>query len=173
MAKPTLADVLREHWPGYLRARRSRLCAAHHRAVRRVLACRTPELGGRLYKCEDCSKPHFAYHSCNHRSCPRCGASDQHAWSARQEARLLAAPYFMVTFTVPAELREVCLRHPKELYDTLLRESAAALADVVATRHRGGRIGCVSVLHTWGRQMQHHPHVHCIVPAVALSPGKM
>lgn len=165
----TLADLLREHWRSYASANRSRLGTSHYRAVRRVLACRTPELGGQLYQCGDCRKHHFAYHSCNHRNCPQCGALDQQLWSAKQEARLLPVPYFMVTFTIPAELRPLCLAFPKTLYDVLLRESAGALSDVIATKHKGGTSGFTSVLHTWGRQMQHHPHVHCIVPAIALS----
>lgn len=163
-----LAELLGTYWASYARAHRQQLCAAHYRAVRRVLACRTPELGGRLYRCGGCRKAHFAYHSCNHRSCPRCGALDQQIWSAQQEARLLPVPYFLVTFTIPAELRSLCLAHPAILYDLLLRESAGALQDLLATKHHGARGGFTSVLHTWGRQLQHHPHVHLIVPAVAL-----
>ena len=124
----TLADVLREHWENYADTHRSKLCAAHYRAVRRVSACRSPELGGRLYRCKGCCKPHFAYHSCNHRNCPQCGASGQQEWTARQEARLLPVPYFMVTFTIPSELRCLCLAYPKLLYDLLLKQSAAALS---------------------------------------------
>ncbi len=165
-----LAELLGEHWASYARAHRQHLCAAHYRAVRSVLACRTPELGGRLYRCNDCSKPHFAYHSCNHRSCPRCGALDQQIWTAKQEARLLPVPYFLVTFTIPAELRSLCHAHPGILYDILLRESAAALQDLIATNYDGARGGFTSVLHTWGRQIQHHPHVHLIVPALAFKP---
>lgn len=168
-----LADLLRRHWPEFRRQYRKHLCAAHHRAVRSVLACRTPALGGRLYRCGGCGKSHFAYHSCNHRSCPGCGARGQQEWTARQEARLLpGVPYFMVTFTVPDQLRALCRARPRELYDLLLRESAAALQDVAATKLGGARLGFTSVLHTWGRQMGHHPHVHCIVPAVALDPSK-
>lgn len=169
----TLADILAEHWPGYARDHRSTLCSAHYKAVRRVLACRTPELGGQLYQCGDCHKHHFAYHSCNHRNCPQCGALDQQLWAAKQEARLLPVPYFMVTFTLPSELRPLCLAFPKVLYDLILRESAGALADVIATKHRGGAAGFTSVLHTWGRRMQHHPHVHCIVPALAFDRESM
>lgn len=169
-----LADLLREHWPGYARANAARLHADHYRAVRRVLACRTPELGGRLYRCGDCKRAHFAYHSCNHRNCPQCGALDQQIWSAKQEARLLPVPYFMVTFTIPAELRSLCLGHPKVLYDLMLRCSATALRDVVATKTKtpDARIGSTAVLHTWGRQMQHHPHVHHIVPALVFDPKR-
>jgi hypothetical protein len=168
----SLSEILAEHWASYAQTHRKHLSAAHHRAVRRVLACRTPALGGRLYRCDGCAKPHFAYHSCNHRSCPQCGAREQQEWSARQEAKLLPAAYFMVTFTLPAELRQACLAHPKELYDTILRQSANALRDIIATKTGGGVTGFTGVLHTWGRQLQHHPHVHCIVPALAWHPGR-
>lgn len=168
----SLDQILADHWTGYARAHRPQLCAAHYRAVQRVLGCRTPALGGRLYRCNDCSKPHFAYHSCNHRSCPQCGAHDQQQWSAKQEAKLLPVSYFMVTFTIPEELRHCCHAHPKELYDVLLKQSAAALRDIITTKTKGGVTGFTSVLHTWGRQLQHHPHVHCIVPALAWHPEK-
>lgn len=168
MALP-LAELLREHWPHFQRSHRRHLCAAHYRAVRSVLACRTPMLGGRLHACSSCGKHHFAYHSCNHRSCPQCGALDQQLWTAKQEARLLPVPYFLVTFTIPEPLRALCKAHPSELYDLLLRESAAALQDLAQTKLKGAQLGFTSVLHTWGRQMQHHPHVHCIVPSIALN----
>ena len=167
-----LADILAEHWETYARGNRSKLVAAHYRAVARVLACRTPALGGRLYRCDGCAKPHFAYHSCNHRSCPRCGSHEQAEWTARQEAKLLPAPYFMVTFTLPAELRQACLAHPRETYALILKQSAAALRDVIATKTKGGASGFTAVLHTWGRQLQHQPHVHFIVPALAWHPEK-
>ena len=167
-----LVEILQEHWPSYQRANRSRLCSAHYRAVRCVLACRTPELGGRLYQCRSCQKNHFAYHSCNHRSCPNCGAAKQEEWTARQEARLLPVPYFLITFTVPSELRNLAQHFPKELYDLILKESSIALCEVTASKLKRPhlRIGITSVLHTWGRQMQHHPHVHCIVPTLGYDP---
>ena len=167
----SLADILRDHWGSYLRDHDRNVCAAHWRAVRCVLACRTPVMGGRVYKCLGCSKNHYAYHSCNHRSCPQCGALDQQTWTAKQEARLLPAPYFMVTFTIPAELRALGLAFPREFYGLMLKASASALKDVTATKTKGGTCGFTSVLHTWGRQLQHHPHVHCIVPAAAYLAG--
>lgn len=163
----SLAEVLEKHWVGYQELNRSSLSSAHYRAVRAVLSCRTPRLGGRLFECGGCTKKHFAYHSCNHRSCPQCGALDQQIWCAKQEARLLPVPYFMLTFTIPSELRAACLGKPAELYKTLLCESASALKEVIASKFKGAEIGFTSVLHTWGRQIQHHPHVHVIVPAVA------
>jgi hypothetical protein len=164
----TLTDLLAQHWTDYAFRHRAQLCGAHYRAVRAVLQCRTPALGGRMYRCDDCHKPHFAYHSCNHRSCPQCGAYDQQVWTAKQEARLLPVPYFMVTFTIPSELWSVCKKYPKELYSILIKQSAQALKDVMQTKTKGGAAGFTSILHTWGRKLQHHPHVHCIVPALAL-----
>ncbi len=95
-----LAELLREHWADYALKNRAKLNGAHYRAVRRVLTCRTPALGGQLYQCQNttCQKHHFAYHSCNHRNCPQCGSLDQQHWTAKQEAKLLHVPYFMVTF---------------------------------------------------------------------------
>ena len=121
-----------------------------------------------MFQCDSCQKKHYAYHSCNHRSCPRCGALDQQVWTAKQEARLLPVPYFMVTFTIPSELRSLCKMYPKELYNILIKQSAQALKDVMKTKHKQAESGFTSILHTWGRQLQHHPHVHCIVPALAL-----
>ncbi len=164
----TLTDLLAEHWSPFARKHRKHLSGAHYRAVRAVLECRTPALGGQLYRCDDCQQPHFAYHSCNHRSCPQCGAYDQQVWTAKQEAKLLPVPYFMVTFTIPSELRSVCKMYPKELYSTLMKTSAQALKDIIKTKTKGGKTGFTSILHTWGRQLQHHPHVHCIVPALAV-----
>lgn len=142
---------------------------AQRRALVAIRRCRTPALGGHVYRCTDCAKTDFAYHSCNHRACPRCGGTDTAAWTARQEARLLPVPYFLVTFTLPAELRPLVRARPQLLHDLLFAESAAALQQVAAEpRLLGAELGFVGVLHTWGRQLQHHPHVHFIVPGGGL-----
>ncbi len=164
-----LDEVLRDHWRDFARRHASRLGDARHRAARAVMSCRTPALGGHIWRC-GCHHHHvhYAYHSCNHRSCPQCGALDQQKWAATQEARLLpGVPYFLVTLTVPDALRGLCKLEPAILYDLLLRESAGALKDLCATK-LGGVPGFTTVLHTWGRQMQHHPHVHVVIPAVVL-----
>lgn len=124
-----------------------------------------------MYRCADCSGTDFAYHSCHHRACPRCGGNRTAVWTAQQEARLLPVPYFLVTFTVPQELRGAFARQPQRMHDLLFRESAATLQQVAAQRRLlGAGLGFVGVLHTWGRQLQHHPHVHYIVPGGGLSP---
>lgn len=146
-------------------------CApAPRRALAAIRRCRTPELGGHVYRCTDCAQPDFAYHSCHHRACPRCGGNRTAAWTAKQEARLLPVPYFLVTFTVPQELRPVFAAQPQAMHEMLFRESAATLQQVAAQRRLlGAELGFVGVLQTWGRQLQHHPHVHYIVPGGGLS----
>jgi hypothetical protein len=168
----SLAAVLRRHWPAYERKYRARLLPSHRRAVAALLSCRTPALGGQLYRC-DCGQEHYAYHSCNHRACPQCGHADATDWLNRQRRKLLPVPYYLVTFTVPAQLRQVIRSHQIDLYPLLLRESAAALRDV-ARNHKdlGAEIGLMAVLQTWTRDLRYHPHVHCVVPGGGLSPDR-
>ena len=164
-----LAEVLRRHWPAYERKFGARLLPSHRRAVQAILSCRTPALGGQLYQC-DCGRQHFAYHSCNHRACPRCGHADASQWLQRQRRRLLPVPYYLVTFTVPEQLRPVIRSHQKILYALLLQQSAAALLDV-GRDHKdlGAQLGLLAVLQTWARDLHYHPHVHCVVPGGGLS----
>ena len=168
-----LAEVLRRHWPAYERKYRARLLPSHRRAATAILSCRTPALGGQLYRCE-CGRQHYAWHSCNHRACPQCGHADTTEWLNRQRRKLLPVPYYLVTFTVPAQLRKVIGSHQKALYPMLLRESAGALQDV-ALQHKdlGANIGIMAVLQTWTRDLRYHPHVHCVVPAGGLSPDRL
>ena len=171
-----LADVLRRHWPAYERTYRARLLPSHRRAVAAILSCRTPALGGQLYRCDSdesragCGKEHYAYHSCNHRACPKCGHADATQWLDRQRRKLLPVPYYLVTFTVPAQLRQVIRSNQKVCYPLLLRHSAGALQDV-ARDHKdlGAQIGLLAVLQTNTRDLRFHPHVHCVVPAGGLS----
>jgi hypothetical protein len=168
-----LAAVLRRHWPAYERQYRARLLPSHRRAVAAIVSCRTPALGGQLYRC-GCGQEHYAYHSCNHRACPRCGHADATEWLDRQRRKLLPVPYYLVTFTVPAQLRPVIRSHQKDLYPLLLRESAGALRDI-ARDHKdlGAQIGLLAVLQTWTRDLRYHPHVHCVVPGGGLSPNRL
>jgi hypothetical protein len=164
-----LADVLRRHWPAYERKFRARLWPSHRRAVSAVLSCRTPALGGQLFRCE-CGRQHFVYHSCNHRACPQCGHADATVWLASQRQRLLPVPYFLVTFTMPAQLRALIRSHQKIFYPLLIRESAASLQDVARDhKNLGAELGLLAVLQTWTRDLRFHPHVHCVVPGGGLS----
>jgi hypothetical protein len=164
-----LAEVLRRHWPAYERQFGPAILASHRRAVQAILTCRTRALGGEVYRCADCRRDHFVYHSCNHRACPLCGNADATEWIARQKLKLLPVAYYLITFTVPEGLRAWLRSHQKIGYGALLKESAGTLQDVARRdKYLGGELGCLSVLHTWGRQLQFHPHVHCVVPAGGL-----
>ena len=164
-----LAEVLRRHWPAYEAKFGARLLPSHRRAVRAILSCRTPALGAQLFGC-DCGRRELVYHSCNHRACPRCGHADATQWLERQRRRLLPVPYYLVTFTVPQELRRLIRSHQKISYAWLLRESAGALLDV-GRDHKdlGAQVGLLAVLQTWARDLHYHPHVHCVVPGGGLA----
>jgi len=143
---------------------------ARRRALLAIQRCRTPALGGHVYQCADCSGIDYAYHSCHHRACPRCGGARTAGWTAKQQARLLPVPYFLVTFTVPKELRFAFKVRPELLHDLLFACAAASLQTVAdMPRHLGGELGMIGVLHTWGRQLQHHPHLHSIAAGGGLS----
>ena len=164
-----LADVLRRHWPAYEQKFGARLLPSHRQAVAAIVSCRTPALGGHLFEC-DCGLLHYAYHSCNHRACPQCGYADATDWLERQRRRLLPLPYYLVTFTVPQQLRALIRSNQKLLYDLLLRHNAAALLDRGHDhKNLGAELGLLAVLQTWTRELRFHPHVHCVVPAGGLS----
>jgi hypothetical protein len=166
---PDVADIFRAHWPAYVAKFGRLIPPEQHAAARALRRCRTAALGGQLYRC-GCGQSHYTYHSCNHRACPKCGYDDNAAWLARQATRLLPVPYFLVTFTVPAELREPIRAAMKPWYGALLKESAGALQDLAAQdQHLGAELGLVSVLQTWTRDLRYHPHVHVLVPGGGLS----
>ena len=164
-----LADILAAHWPAYV-ARFGRLIPPeHHAAVRAIRRCRTAALGGQLYRC-GCGREHYAYHSCNHRACPRCGRDDAATWLAAQRTRLLPVPYFLVTLTVPEQLREPIRAAMKLWYGALLKEGAGALQDLAAQpKHLGAELGVTALLQTWTRDLRYHPHVHLLVPGGGLT----
>ena len=148
-----------------------RMPETHRRALTAIERCRTPDNGGHLYGCAGCGHAHFAYHSCNHRSCPKCGGADAQAWLNGQCERLLPVPYFLVTFTLPEQLRLACRSHQRLLYEILFDESAATLKEMASIpRHLGGELDFLGILHTWTRQLAYHPHVHYIVPGGGLRP---
>jgi hypothetical protein len=164
-----LADLLRRHAPDYLQRFGAQTPAYQRRALRRIEQCRTPEPGGHLYQCGQCAATHFGYHSCQQRSCPKCGRAKAVAWRERRQRDLLPVPYFLLTFTLPAELRALGRSNPQLTYDLLFRESAATLQEIATNpRHLGAELGFIGVLHTWTRQLAYHPHVHYLVPGGGL-----
>lgn len=169
-----LAEVLARHWPAYLQEFEDRIPAHHRRAVASILACRTPALGGHVYGCSDCGQSHFAYHSCNHRCCPRCGHHENEHWVQVQKTKLLPVSYFLVTFTLPEELRLLARSDQNTWYHQLFCQSALTLQEVAAKpKYLGAELGFWGVLHTWSRQLHFHPHVHYVVPAGGLAPNRL
>lgn len=167
-----LAGLLEQHWPEYVATEGGFISPAHWRAVEAVLSCRTPRLGGHVHACTDCGTKHYVYHSCNHRACPSCGRREQQLWSAKQQSRRLPVPYYMLTFTVPQQLHMQIRAYPGIHYAALFAASAAAVKELAAnSKYLGGETGFISVLHTWTRQMAFHPHVHLLMPAIALVEG--
>ena len=160
-----LIELLRAH-------REAARSPEQRRAVNAILSCRTAARGGHLYRCGPCAKVEFAYHSCQHRACPNCGAWKARDWLEERKMRLLPGPYFLLTFTVPEELRALFLAEPKFFYDLLFAVSARALRDV-ALSQLGGEPAALGVLHTWSRQLIFHPHLHYIVPGGFLSEDRL
>jgi hypothetical protein len=170
-----LADIFRRYGPDYLDRFGDRMLPSHHRALHDIVACRTQQMGGHLYGCEnpDCEHMLYAYHSCGNRSCPKCGQDKTQRWIEKQHNLLLPTHYFLITFTLPCELRSIARSNQMLIYDLLFKSSAAALQKLAKDpRFIGGDIGMMGGLHTWQRDMGYHPHVHFIVPGGGLSPDR-
>jgi hypothetical protein len=173
VSRPRLevADIIRAHGQAFLEAMGERLSSAKQRVLRRLAACRTAELGGHVERCDRCAYERIAYNSCRDRHCPKCQAQASADWLHARQADLLPVEYFHVVFTVPEEVARIALQNKKVVYGILFAASAKALQDIAADpRHLGAAIGFLSVLHTWGQTLHHHPHVHCVVPGGGLSP---
>jgi len=166
-----LADVVRQHGPAYIERHRASLLPSHACALRSILHCRTPVMGGHVAVCAQCGVEHLLYHSCRHRACPQCGRAATTRWIAQQRDLLLPVTYFHVVFTLPSELRRLVRSHQKALLPVLFRAAFESLAALAADPHYlGARIGALAVLHTWTRSLEWHPHLHMLVPAGGLAP---
>jgi hypothetical protein len=168
----TVHQLLRQLAPKYLERFGAAMPLRHRQVLKKILACRTPALGGQLFECPDCPGFLYRYHSCNDRHCPQCGQTDADDWLKRQRTRLLLpTPYFLVTFTVPQELRRLIRAQQPLALDLLFAASAQALQDLAANPKRlGAQLGMLGVLHTWSRTLIFHPHVHYLIPGGGLSP---
>lgn len=161
-----VADIFRTFGPAYLRDHV--LSPSEERVLRAVISCRTAALGGHLDTCPRCGYEHPSYNSCRDRHCPTCQALDQARWIAGRQQRVLPVHHFHVVFTLPSELRPLARSNPKLVYDLLFRAVSQTLLTLGKDR-LGALLGITAVLHTWTRDMQLHPHLHCIVTAGGLS----
>jgi putative transposase/transposase-like zinc-binding protein len=165
-----VADIFRLHGPDYRTKFAARMLPSHLRAMQDIETCRTASLGGQLYYCAQCQEQRYSYHSCKNRHCPKCQNEQANQWLKEQKDLLLHTHHFLVTFTLPQELRVLARSHQKTIYNLLFRASAAALLRLAQDpRFVGARLGMVGVLHTWTRQLLYHPHVHYIVTGGGLT----
>jgi hypothetical protein len=175
MARPPLevADVVRLAGHGFLDNNRSWLNRLHLKVLTAIERCRTAALGGHVDQCTRCGHRAISFNSCRNRHCPRCQAQARDRWIEARSRDLLPAPYAHVVFTLPHQLAPLALQNKKLIYDLLFHTSAATLREVAGNPKRlGAEIGFFSVLHTWNQKLQHHPHLHCVVPAGGLAPGR-
>ena len=165
-ARPELADIFsrygerfeQTHW----------VSAAEHKVIRAVTVCRTQELGGHLYRCDACDFERPVYNSCRNRHCPKCQSLAKARWLEKQTAELLPVGYFHLVFTLPHELNRLILANKKILLALLFKAVSETLLEF-GQRRLKGTLGIIAVLHTWDQTLKDHFHLHCLVPAGALS----
>jgi hypothetical protein len=166
--RPEVADVMREHGDAYLA--RFGATAAQRQVLRAVQNCRTAALGGHVEACDHCGHQRVSYNSCRNRHCPKCQGSACARWLQARAAELVPVPYFHLVFTLPNAVGPIALQNQRVVYGLLFQAAAQTLLEVAANpRFLGAEIGFLAVLHTWGQNLMHHPHVHCVVPGGGLS----
>ena len=168
-----VADVFRRHGEAFRHGHGAHLGRVERRVMSAIEQCRTAALGGHVEQCGDCGLVRHAYNSCRNRHCPKCQSLARAEGLEARQAELLPVPYSHVVFTVPPSAAEIAFQNKRVVYAILFRAAAEALREIAADpRHLGAEVGAVAVLHTWGQTLQHHPHLHCIVPGGGLSPDQ-
>ena len=166
-----VADIIRHHGVAYRQTHAGTLSRAQLRVMRAVEVCRTATLGGHVEACNACGHTRISYNSCRNRHCPKCQALARAEWLEARKADLLPVPYFHVVFTLPEPVAAIAFQNKPVVYGILFQAAAATLKTIAADpRHLGAEIGFIAVLHTWGQTLQHHPHLHGVVPGGGLAP---
>ena len=171
MTRPPLevADIVRAQGNRFVENHSRWIHWTHRKVLQAIAACRTAILGGHRDQCSRCGYRAISYNSCRNRHCPKCQNGARDKWVAARQNELLAAAYVHVVFTLPQQLSQLMLQNKKVLYHLLFRTSAETLLQVARDpKHLGAEIGFLSVLHTWGQNLLHHPHIHCVIPAGGL-----
>ena len=165
-----VADVVRTHREQFAAQYGKLLGSDHWRVLHAIENCRTAILGGNRSACDRCGHRVYSYNSCRNRHCPKCQGAARQKWLANRQAEMLPVPYFHVVFTLPHLLGPLALQNKRVLYGILFRAVSETLLEVAADpKHLGADIGFLTVLHTWGQNLSHHPHIHCLVPGGGLS----
>src|SRR5437879_953901 len=174
MTRPALevADIFRDHGPAWRSANAGHVSLDQLKVMSVIEDCRTAALGGHVLRCENdkCGHTQIAYNSCRNRHCPKCQGAAAREWLAEREKELLPVPYFHVVFSLPAQIADIAYQNKAVIYDLLFKASSETMLTIAADpKHLGARIGILSVLHSWGSALTHHPHVHMIVPGGGFS----
>lgn len=165
-----LADILRQYHDEFISAYGHRIHAVHHRAIHQILTCHTPACGEIHSHCSDCQRHNVHFCSCGHRFCPSCQHLANSDWLARQQQKLLPVDYYLISFTLPRQLRPFIWHHQKWAYKVLFDCAVATLQSFFARDNKlQGQAGLTAVLHTHARNLDFHPHIHLIVPAGSLN----
>ena len=176
MSRPTLevADILSASGDGFIERNESHIAWPQLKVMRAIRRCRTAALGGHRDRCSGCGEDlGLSYNSCRNRHCPKCQGPARHQWIARRTADLVPLGYFHVVFTVPHQLSALMLQNKRTLYSLLFRASSEAMMELAGERQRlGAEIGFLGALHTWGQTLEHHPHVHYVVPEGGFNPDR-
>jgi len=173
MDRPKLevADVFRRYGESYRRQHGASLSTAQRRVMTAIEVCRTAALGGHLERCDSCPHERPSYNSCRNRHCPKCQSLARAQWVEKRKAEVLDCEYFHVVFTVPEDIAAIAYQNKDLVYGILFRATAETLTTIAADpKHLGAEIGFFAVLHTWGQNLLHHPHLHCVVPGGGISP---
>jgi len=165
-----VADIFRRFGPAYRQTHAERLARAQRRVMSAIELCRTAALGGHVERCDACGHQRIAFNSCRNRHCPKCQSLARARWLEARQAELLPTEYFHVVFTVPEQIAAIAYQNKRALYGMLFQASAETLRTIAADpQHLGAQIGFLAILHTWGQNLLHHPHVHCVVPGGGIS----
>jgi hypothetical protein len=165
-----VADIFRRAGPAYRQLHVDSLSRAQRCAMSAIERCRTASLGGHVEQCDACAHQRVAYNSCRNRHCPKCQSLVRAQWLDERRAELIPVEYFHVVFTLPETIAAIAYQNKAVVYDVLFRATAETLQTIAADpKHLGAEIGFVALLHTWGQNLQHHPHLHCVVPGGGLS----
>ena len=169
--KLEVADVFRRYGSAYRQEHGASLSRGQRRVMSAIELCRTAALGGHLEQCDSCGHQRPAYNSCRNRHCPKCQSLAGAQWLPDREAELLPTEYFHVVFTLPEEIAAIAYQNKEEVYGILFRATAETLRTIAADpKHLGAEIGFLAILHTWGQNLLHHPHLHCVVPGGGIAP---
>ncbi|MCG9555938.1 transposase zinc-binding domain-containing protein, partial [Vibrio sp. Isolate32] len=167
----TFIELLRQHHPALKRHHPAQINGDMHRAIGAMLRCKTEQQGRSQWFCSHCHHDDRLPLSCGHRHCPQCQQRTTADWLQRQQQKRLPIHYFMVTFTLPYQLRVLARHQPKATYNGMFKVASGVLKDF-ANRQLQGELGFTAVLHTHSRQRNLHPHLHIIVAAGSYDPSR-